>query len=253
VKWIAISDLQVPDHDPKAIESVYRFIQYMKPDGLLIVGDEADQPEPSRWNKGYAGEYAGTLQKGLDTTHDVLAGFRDALGEGPIHLMRSNHGDRTRTYIHRYAPALGSLRGLAYENLLGLEELAITYHSAPFEFAPGWVLAHGDEGSLSQAAGGTALGLARKWGKSVVCGHTHRAGLVHHHLSLNGKVNTPLFGLEVGHLMAYGNGKSKADYLKAGSANWQQAIGMIDVQGRNVQPSLIPLFKSQVVWNGVTY
>jgi hypothetical protein len=254
MKWVAISDMQCPDMDMKAIESVYRFIGATNPDGILIVGDEADQPEPSRWNKGYAGEYAGTLQKGLDVTHDVLAGFRDALGEGkPIHLMRSNHGDRIRTYIHRYAPALASLRGLSYEGLLGLEEIGVTYHSKPYEFAPGWVLAHGDEGSLSQAAGGTALGLARKWGKSVVCGHTHRAGLVHHHLSLNGKVNTPLFGLEIGHLMQYGGGKSKADYLKAGSANWQQAIGLIDVDGKRVQPTLLPIFNSTVVYNGVTY
>jgi hypothetical protein len=253
VRWIVIPDLQVPDHDAKAVASTYEFIKYMQPDGLLCVGDEADQPEPSRWNKGYAGEYMGTLQAGLDKTHEVLAGYRDALGDGPFHLMRSNHGTRIRTYLSRYAPALSGLRSLQYERLLDLESISVTYHDRPLEFAKGWVLAHGDEGSLSQAAGGTALGLAKKWGKSVVCGHTHRAGIQHSHLSLNGKISQHLFGLEVGHLMLYGNGKSDADYLKAGSANWQQAVAVIDVTGTHVQPTLIPIFNRRVMWEGKTF
>lgn len=246
MKWLVISDMQIPDHDAKAVQSVYRFIEWLRPDGLLVVGDELDSPEPSRWNKGYAGEYAGTLQKGIDICHEVLSGFRTALGDGPFHLMRSNHGERVRTYIARYAPALAPLRALDYATLLGFEDLSITYHQRPFEFAPGWVLAHGDEGNLIQTAGGTALGLAKRWGKSVVAGHTHRAGLQHAHLSLNGKTTQHLFGMEVGHLMDV----RKANYLKAGSANWQQAIAVIDVDGKHVQPTLIPMFNSIVNYQG---
>lgn len=250
MRWVVIPDLQVPDQDDRAVDSTYQFIERTLPDGILIVGDESDQPEPSRWNKGYAGEYAGTLQKGLDKTAAVLRGYRDALGpDKPIHLMRSNHGDRIRTYINRYAPALGSLRVLDYGNLVGLDESGIEYHSRPFEFAPNWVLAHGDEGSLIQTAGGTALGLAKKWGKSVVCGHTHRAGVQHHHLVLNARISRPIFGVETGHLMDM----RKADYLKAGSANWQQAITIIDVDGSHVVPTLIPIINRRVVFDGVTY
>lgn len=172
MRWLVVPDMQVPDEDRKAVESVTRFIEDYQPDGLLCVGDELDSPEPSRWSKGYAGEFSGTLQRSIDRCHDVLAGFATALGpDKPFHLMRSNHGDRIRTYIDRYAPALGSLRALDYATLLGLGDLGITYHSKPFEFAPGWMLAHGDEGSLIQTSGGTALGLAKKWGRSVVCGH----------------------------------------------------------------------------------
>lgn len=252
--WVAIPDMQVPDHDMRAIESLYRFIEEFKPDGLLCVGDELDSPEPSRWNKGYAGEYAGTLQKGIDTCHSVLAGFRAAAGsDAPFHLMRSNHGERIRTYVSRYAPALGSLKALEYEQLLGFEELGITYHERPFEFAPGWLMAHGDEGSLVQTSAGTAMGLAKKWGRSVLCGHTHKAGLQHQHLSVNGKVTSHLFGLEIGHLMVYGSGQSKADYLKAGSANWQQAFAVITVDGKNVHPELVPIFNRQVVYHGEKY
>ena len=248
--YVGIPDMQVPDHDQKAIESLYAFIESFKPDALLCVGDEADQPEPSRWNKGYAGEYAGTLQKGLDATHKVLAGFREAVGESaPFHLMRSNHQSRISTYVHRYAPALSSLKSLEYEQLLGFDEIGVTFHREPYEFAPGWLLAHGDEGSLIQTSGGTALGLAKKWGRSVLCGHTHKAGLLHQHLAVNAKVTSHLFGMEIGHLMDM----RKADYLKAGSANWQQAFAVITVDGKNVYPELVPIFNRQVVYHGEKY
>lgn len=248
MKWLVIPDLQVPDQDMKALRSVVEFAAAYEPDGILIVGDELDSPEPSRWNKGYAGEFAGTLQKSIDECHDVLELISRAT-DGPVHLMRSNHGERIRTYLARYAPALSNLRALDYSTLLGLNELDITYHDKPYEFAKGWVLAHGDEGSLIQTSGGTALGLAKRWGKSVVCGHTHRAGLQHHHLYLNGRPSSLLFGLEVGHLMDI----RKANYLKAGSANWQQAIATVEVAGNTVVPTLIPLFNSRVLWNGVMY
>jgi hypothetical protein len=242
MRWLVLPDLQVPDHDASLVKRLAEWVSYQEFDGIACVGDELDSPEPSRWNKGYAGEYAGTLQKGIDTCHQVLGLFAEALGEGkPFHLMRSNHGERIRTYIARYAPALASLQVLDYERLLGLDELDITYHEKPYEFAPNWLLAHGDEGSLSQAAGGTALGLAKRWGKSVVCGHTHRAGIQHQHHSVGGRVVRPLFGMEVGHLMDM----RKASYLKGGSANWQQAFGVLEVDGRHVKPTLVPIISGR--------
>lgn len=248
MRWVGVPDLQCPDHDAKALKSVIKFLEYLEPDGIVCVGDELDSPEPSRWNKGYAGEYADTLQESIDSCHDILGALR-ATTPGPFHLMRSNHGERIRTYLQRYAPALSGLRALDYSTLLGLEGLGITYHEQPFEFAPGWLLAHGDEGSSTQTAGGTALSLAKKWGKSVLAGHTHKAGIQHQHLTVNSKVVHRLFGMEIGHLMDM----KKADYLKAGSANWQQAIAIIDVEGKNVVPTLVPIFNSTVVWDGKSY
>lgn len=232
---VVVSDLQCPDEDTKAVKSLCNFVKAWKPDELFCVGDEADQPEPSRWNKGMAGEFSGTLQAGLDRTHEVMASFKEALGNKPFHVSRSNHVDRVETYVRRYAPALNGLRALNIEDLLGYEDLGITYHRKPYEFAPGWVLAHGDEGSMLQTAGGTALSLARKIGKSVVCGHTHRAGIQAHSETFLGKSSRTLYGVECGHLM----NMSKAKYLKAGAGNWQQAFGILYVDGRNVLPQLV--------------
>ena len=85
-----------------------------------------------------------------------MQGFKEALGDKPFHVMRSNHGDRISHYIDKYAPALASLRELEYERLLRYDENDIKFHDRIWSFAPGWALAHGDEGNLIQTSGGTA-------------------------------------------------------------------------------------------------
>jgi predicted phosphodiesterase len=246
-RFLILSDLQVPDEDPKAVEAIAGWARRWKPDEVLCVGDEFDSPEAARWNKGYATEYAGTLDQNRLRTVRTLTLFREGpLGRVPFHLMRSNHGDRIRKYLERYAPALAGLPELQYEKLLRLDELGITYHEAPYEWAPGWLLAHGDEGSLIQTSGGTAMNLAQRWGKSVVCGHTHRMGIQHKHHVLGGRVTSHLFGVEVGHLMDM----RKADYLRAGHGNWQQGFGVAYVEGRRVHVQTVPIIGRSFVVDG---
>lgn len=246
---VVLSDMQIPYEDSAAVRAVTKFVESYKPDELFCVGDEADSPEPSRWNKGTAGEYAGTLQKGLDRTALVMKNFKEALGDKPFHVMRSNHGDRISHYVSKYAPALSSLRDIEYTKLLQYGENDITFHHRLYNFAPGWAMAHGDEGSLSRTAGGTALSLARKSGVSIVCGHTHRAGIQHENTGYNGKLSNRLFGVEVGHLMNL----SKADYLKSGGANWQQAFGILYIDKNKVTPLVVPFNGRSFVVEGQKY
>lgn len=246
---VVLSDMQMPYHDKKVVKSVLEFVEEYQPDELFCVGDEADSPEPSRWNKGTAGEFAGTLQKGLDITADTMAAFKEAIGDRPFHVMRSNHGDRIQHYVNRYAPALASLRELEYSKLLRYRENEITYHDKIYQFAPGWIMAHGDEGNLIRTAGGTAMALARKTNSSVVCGHTHRLGIQHEHSGFNGKIQNRLYGVEVGHLMDL----SKASYLNTGSANWQQGIAILYIDKGKVTPSLVPITNGSFVVEGQKY
>ena len=248
-RLVVLSDIQAPSEDRQFVKTVQQFVKDYQPDQLLCVGDEADSPEPSRWNKGTAGEYAGTLQKGLDRTHEIMSGFRDALGDKPFHLQRSNHGDRIQHYISRYAPALASLRSLEYETLLGYDTLGIEYHTRLYRFAPGWAMAHGDEGNLIRTAGGTALSLARRAGVSIVCGHTHRLGIQHEHTGYNGTLNGKLFGFEVGNMMDL----RKASYLKSGGANWQQGFGLLYVNGAKVTPVPVVVHGRSFVVEGREY
>lgn len=207
------------------------------------MGDELDAPEPSRWNKGMAGEYAPTLQDSIDLTYNIMADFRDALGRNkPFIIQRSNHTDRIQTYIRKYAPAFGSLESLKIEELLGYDSLNIQYLHKFKELLPGWVMAHGDEGRSIQTPGSTAMNLARKLGKSVVCGHTHKLGVQHETTGLYGK-NKTIYGLEVGNLMDI----KQASYLSSGVANWQQGIGILIQKGRNVIPYSVPIVNGDIL------
>lgn len=231
---VIISDLQVPYHDKRAVKNLIAFLRDYRPDAVVSVGDDADSPEPSRWARGTALEFAGTLQRGLDKTREIHAAIRGAVGDVPYHISRSNHGDRLRAYVARYAPALLSLRSLDMAELLGYRELEIQYHEKPWTVAPGWVCAHGDEVSLSPIAGRTASRLSEKWGVSVVCGHTHRAGIVPVSTGYNGRTSTRI-GMEVGHMMSM----RSAGYLRGGHGNWQSAFGLLHVRGSRVHPELV--------------
>ncbi len=226
-----VSDLQVPYHSDRAVSALANFIQVTQPDLVCSVGDEMDMPQVSRWNKSMAGEYEQTLSKQRDQTIAILKRL------GVQHMSRSNHTDRLAVYLRRYAPALAHLPELSLEYFFRLEELAITLHRKPWDIAPGWLLMHGDEGGASTSPGGTALGLAKKVGRSVVCGHTHKLGLQHSTEMLNGRISRTLWGFETGCLMD----PKKADYIKAGAANWVVGFGILKVEGTQVHAIPVPV------------
>jgi hypothetical protein len=232
---VVLSDMQIPYHDKRAVRNVLGFLAEYKPDEIASVGDEVDFPQISRWTRGTAGEYKGDLQAHCDAGKRVLAGLR-AVHDGPIHVSRSNHMDRPLTYVRTRAPGLMGLKALEVPSLLDFEKYGVTYHEEPYEIAPGWLLAHGDEGGSSRAPGGTALALARKWGYSVVCGHTHKLGIQHEHMTVNSRLVRERFGFEVGNLMDF----KSAGYLKAGSGNWNQGFGILYVDKNRVTPA--PIF-----------
>ena len=248
-RWVVLPDIQAPFHDKRAVQAIIDFIRRVRPDGLLCVGDEIDLPSVSRWNNGTAGEYTHSLKNDVRVTNEIVTAFRQALGKKkPFHMSRSNHGDRLHSYVTKYAPALREYVAddemLDIPKLCGYTELGIEYHRKPFEFTPGWVLCHGDEGSLSPIAGRTATNLAvNKFGKSVVCGHTHRLGQSSHTTALDGRVTSLLTGLEVGNVMDL----KQAHYMKAHSANWQHGCGFVEADGKRTAALPLPIINGKVV------
>jgi predicted phosphodiesterase len=226
---IGISDLQVPYQHKRAVAALTKFVKATKPDEVVCVGDEIDMPQISQWTKGTKYEYAGKLHKQRDATMRILEGLR------VNHVMRSNHSDRLEKYVSAYAPGLADEPELQLERYMRYADLGITFHRSMYEFAPGWLLAHGDEGGLSQEPGKTALSLAKRTGKSVFCGHTHRAGIQPYTEAYSGKHVRTIYGMEAGCLMELG----KASYLKSGGANWQLAFGIFHVDGKHVSPHLV--------------
>lgn len=227
-----ISDLQIPLHDKKAVAAVCDFIGSNDMIGAVgCVGDVLDQWQVSQWCRGRAGEFDGQLGKARDEAVSVM---QDLCID---HLSRSNHDDRIEKYVAEHASGLSGLPELRIETFLHLDALGIDFHREPYAIAPGWLLMHGDEGPLSKLAGGTALGLARRTGKSVVAGHTHKMGLTHDHQVVSGRMVSPIWGFEVGNLM----NMRKANYLKMGYANWQSGFGILVVDGSDVTPVPVPI------------
>jgi len=240
---VCISDLQVPYHDVKAVKAIAKFIKAYKPNTVVSCGDEMDMQTISKWSKGTELEFERSMGRDRDTTRQVLYDLNID------HMVRSNHTDRLFNTLMMRAPGLLGLPELELENFLGLKELGIKYHTDPYELAPGWLLMHGDEGNVQPTAGATALGLAKRSGMSVVCGHTHRMGLTHYTQAYRGSAPKTIWGMELGNLMDYTNAK----YIKAGLFTWQQGFGILHVDGTTVVPQIVPIINNSFTVEGKTW
>ena len=242
-KIVVISDLQVPYHDERAVRNVASFIRRFKPDQVITIGDEIDLPQISRWTEGTPGWFEQSLGSDRDATVEILWELQ------VTDMIRSNHTDRLYNVIMKKIPAFLALPELKFEKFMKLDELGIKFHRKPLEFAPDWIAIHGDEGSVKPTPGLTALDAARKHGKSVVCGHTHRAGQSAFTEASGGVLGRILRGVEVGNLMQF----SKAGYMK-GTGNWQQAFAVFYVDKKTVTNTIVHIEKDgSFVFEGKRY
>lgn len=247
---IVLADLQVPFHDPAYIRVMKKFVTAMRRGDTYRtvevgqIGDLSDQPETGRWNKGAAGEYAGTFWSGIRETRKIIQDF------GFDWIKWGNHDRRVLDYLDRYCPALGGDDSeITLESLFRIEPKRTKVYAKPFRVAPGWIAAHGDEGALSPVSGRTAYGLALRWDANVVCGHTHRAGTVSTTIGLP-DARRRITGMEIGNGML----EESATYIKSGSPNWQKAFGILVVErGRTYEHLIMMDSDCSFTWNGRLY
>lgn len=240
-----ISDLQVPYHDPRAVDAVAQCIADTKnkEDMVVSVGDEMDFQTISKYAQGTALEWERSIGKDRDLTFQVLKDLQVQ------HISRSNHVDRLWISIQRRLPGLLGAPELEIENFLRLGELGISYHKTAFKMAHNTLLMHGDEAGVSQVGGATAAGLVRRTGMNVVCGHSHRQGYQPVTTAYNGNLTRTLFGMEVGHLTDMKS--SGMQYVR--THNWQQGWATVYVDNKSVYPVLIPITNKSFVFEGVQY
>jgi predicted phosphodiesterase len=236
MRTVIVPDLQVPYHDVVAVKNVSSFIKSYQPDRVVTLGDEIDLPQISRWNEHKSGWFEQTLDDDRNLTVEVLWELTQYSTEA--HMVRSNHTDRLFNVIASKIPAFMALPELRFEKFLKLDELGIQYHKTPLSLSKDIIAVHGDEQGINPHAGMTALGAARRHGKSVICGHTHRAGQSAFTEASGGKIGRILRGWDAGHLMDV----RKAHYTK-GTMNWQQAFLIMEEIGKNVQVTIIHLEK----------
>ena len=233
--YLILSDVQYPFHNKRAVKNFIRFLGDYQPSELVGIGDLMDYPQPSRWNKGSKGEFEGSVIKDSDNAkRDILAPIREVY-DGPFGILESNHGIRPEEYMRKNAPALADTDWFKESKLLDYDGFGIKDLGKFYDLPGKWTATHGHLGfSLSRYGGGTAINAAKKIGRSVVCGHTHRMGLVPSSHGYGGKSTQELWGFEVGHLMQV----SAAAYLKHGWGDWQSGFGILKWDGKtmNVEP-----------------
>jgi predicted phosphodiesterase len=229
---LVIPDLQIPLHDEHVVRNVIKFAKSFKADQTVTLGDEMDMTELGRWSEGKAEWFAQTLDENRNMTVDILWEL------GVTDMIRSNHTDRLYNQISSKIPALGSLPELRFEKFLKMDELGIKFHRDEMNIAPGWIAVHGDHTPIKPQGGLSALEGARRRGKNVISGHTHRAGRSSFTEASGGRVGRILQGVECGHIMS----PAKASYTH-GVMNWQQSFAIMYVQDKNVQVDLIHIEK----------
>lgn len=250
---VIISDTQCPFEDRRAVRAMTRYIGDVQPDKLIHIGDLMDYPQPSRWNKDTRGEFEGSIFEDSDLAKTrFLAPIREVY-DGWFGVHEGNHDLRPREYLAKNAPALAGPAATSYnfEELLDFDGFGIELLPEFFDVAPGWLSTHGHRGqiSLNRIGGNTALNAAKKFLKSVVMGHTHRAGIISQSYGYGGEIKKQITGFEVGNLMDM----SKAEYLKGGTGNWQTGFGILTVEGKHVKPEWVPINGGRFTVDGYTW
>ena len=224
-RYLICSDLQVPFQFDEAIVNLKKLVNTFKFDLVLNVGDELDLNTISKYSQGKAESFQQTLNADRDVCKDILYDLKTDV------VSRSNHGDRLFSAVSQI-PGLMALPELQYEKFMGYEDLGIYFAKKPYEI-PGteFVLCHGDEGNLSRVGGSSALNIAKRWGRSVIAGHSHRMGYTCHSEAFNGRLQRVLVGIEVGHTCNI----SKMRYLAKGGyyANWQAGAVIMTIKRGN--------------------
>lgn len=244
-KVLILPDTHFPDHSPKVFKAVLKAIELVRPDEIIHIGDLMDYHQPSRWTKGTRAEFEGDIiTESEQCVRRILEPLREVF-DGPIGIHEGNHDARPRLYMEKYAPALANNDLFNFESLLRFSDLGISLLPDFHEVAPGWLTTHGHLGGirLNQNAGITALNAAKKIGKSIVMGHTHRSGIASFTTGVEGETST-ITGVEVGHIVD----QKKVTYLKQGTGNWQQGLALLEIDGKNVTPHLIPVSAGRIIY-----
>lgn len=234
---IAINDQHVPYQDDIANKLVFKFIKYIKPDEVQIMGDLVDFWQISK----FLGDpnRKQTIQQDLDLTVEYLEELRDLSPKSKITLHYGNHLLRLKKFIWANAGQLDSIRSLDLKYLLNCDKLKIT----TIESEEGYitigklVFTHGTV--ISQDSGMTARRNIQKYGLSVICGHTHRLGSIYK-TDLRGIVG----GWENGCLCELSLIKEWGREI----ANWQNGFSIIDYHDDLFRVQQIPIIKGRMIF-----
>jgi predicted phosphodiesterase len=237
-KVLFIPDVHCPFHDNVALEALYNFMNWWKPEKVIILGDLVDFYALSSFNKDP--RRALQLQKELDSSVQVLKDIRDRAPKADIHFIKGNHEHRLKKYLWSNSKELDGLRALQMEKLLEFDRFNIKYHDNGRMKYKGLVFKHGNV--VRKYSGYSAKAEFEKNGTSGVSGHTHRLSVYRHT-----NESAPYIWIESGCLC-----KLNAEYLNGETPNWQQgfSVGYFKQNSSRFLLETIPIIKGKAMYGG---
>ena len=215
--YLVVPDIHVPYHDRKYLAIVDDAIKYLKPDGLVQLGDAIDFFQISSYDKDPARK--NTVYEDIQMYADVLDRWGLLMPKGSvIHQLEGNHSDRLRRYvakrapeIHEIVPTLPAMLRFPERNKHGKQRWCWHPLSKWNHCRVGKTVYHHGV-HFDKHTANNNLDRYCKYGINFVQGHTHRAQMVS---------NGSHFSVTLGH----GSDPDQTAH-EPRPVDWQRALGV---------------------------
>lgn len=172
VDSVIIGDLHHPYHSQRCVALLFSFLEWLKPETIILNGDIIDFYALSRFDKNP--KRITSLQQDVDITVDFIKNIRHILPDVEVIYLEGNHETRLDRWLVKH-PEVSSLRALSVQNLLELDHYGIEYIKYDdWFYRHNFLFHHGD--IVRQKSAYTANFQMDKWRVSGICNHTHRLG-----------------------------------------------------------------------------
>ena len=239
-KIACLSDEHLPFIDKKADELVKLFLKDLKPDKIIFLGDFIDLWQISKFDRSVYRQ--NTLQDDIQNAHEYLREFRDLFPKQEIIYLFGNHEERISKYTFRVAP---ELEGLIYlDKMLKLKELKIKHYKKQTDVHREGDLLFTHGTVVSQDSGMTCRRMLKKYGMSIIHGHTHRLG---------SHFKTDYYGMRG----AWENGSlcdsTLAEEWRMGIADWQMGFSVVTILGNRFHVQQVPIIRNKIFFGDTLY
>lgn len=183
--WLVLSDVHLPYHDRKTVESATKTAQKNRVAGVLLNGDIMDAHGLSSFDKDPS---APRYIAEVEAAKGLLTYIRDRLPQARIVYKEGNHEERLPRHLMRHSPALCGLPSVTIPSILDFGKYDVEWVGDRRVIRLGRLnVIHGHEyRSTIQAPVNPARGLFLRAKSTALCGHFHQTS-EHHEPDITGK------------------------------------------------------------------
>lgn len=214
---VVLGDVHLPWAHRQSIKLAIEVVKQLQPTNIVQVGDLQDQFFASRYAKSY-GKLSPEQEFDLAQSQGkrFWGSLREASPKSKCYQLRGNHDDRISKKLTDKAPELTGIvepkEGfMSFDGVTTLEssrdELQLRLGPHRVTFVHGWLSRLGDH--------------AKHFNTNVICGHSHRPGIVYHKRArdLIWEANAGYLGDDRAPCFKYGENSRK---------NWGRGVLVVD-------------------------